>query len=607
LRHTTIVFHHRINQMPLMKLPLFLLMTWLVASHLGLVVAEQSGPALASATTPYEDLLVQANILFKERKLDEALATIEAAKKLDAKRFEASATAAVILHASGKSAEAKAALDEALMLVPADKKKRVDAIAKVLSTPQATCAPDATSTAAATTPAPTLTLAARRQHDALQLISEEADKASTALERRKLLYEFMTKSAEFLVTNPFQTNVWVTRAAVALELEYTRSGWEAGRHLRKLGVDNSDDPKSRKVMAMLERRGWLGVKTPVHTWNASNEEIRALANEGNTQAQLALAAWYSLGKEGLPKDMSESAKWYRKAAEGGEATAQFSLGLGYENGNGVNKDIAEAIKWYRKAAEQGDAAAQNQYGYMLWSGTGVAKNHAEAAKWYREGAEAGHKVAQYNLGVVLCAGQGVTRDPVQATRWLRASAEQGYDRAQLHLARHYANGEGVARDAAEARKWYGKAADQGNEEAKQKLAELENSASANGTAAPESGDRVYTVVSEDNLAKIAKRFVTTVWAIRAANNLTTDRVTVGQKLKIPSTELQNSAKQEQVLTIDTFGEPIGRSPAQRSVNAGAGEANSVTAAQGIWALVRRPLSGTHCGRKGQEGREAVGQ
>jgi LysM repeat protein len=44
---------------------------------------------------------------------------------------------------------------------------------------------------------------------------------------------------------------------------------------------------------------------------------------------------------------------------------------------------------------------------------------------------------------------------------------------------------------------------------------------------------VYTVKSGDNLIGIAKRFSTTVRAIRAANNLTTDNIKVGQKLKIP--------------------------------------------------------------------------
>ena len=48
----------------------------------------------------------------------------------------------------------------------------------------------------------------------------------------------------------------------------------------------------------------------------------------------------------------------RKAAEHGDAMAQFSLGVCYQNGWGVGKDTDEAAKWYRKAAEQGYALAR---------------------------------------------------------------------------------------------------------------------------------------------------------------------------------------------------------------------------------------------------------
>jgi len=48
-----------------------------------------------------------------------------------------------------------------------------------------------------------------------------------------------------------------------------------------------------------------------------------------------------------------------------------------------------------------------------------------------------------------------------------------------------------------------------------------------------SGDKTYTVKSGDTLTRIAKTQGATVKAIKAANNLTTDRIKVGQKLKIP--------------------------------------------------------------------------
>jgi len=38
--------------------------------------------------------------------------------------------------------------------------------------------------------------------------------------------------------------------------------------------------------------------------------------------------------------------------------AQFNLGLMYDFGEGVPEDDEEAVRWYREAAEQGNAAAQ---------------------------------------------------------------------------------------------------------------------------------------------------------------------------------------------------------------------------------------------------------
>ena len=48
----------------------------------------------------------------------------------------------------------------------------------------------------------------------------------------------------------------------------------------------------------------------------------------------------------------------RNTAEQGDAMAQFSLGVCYQNGWGVGRDEAEAMHWYRKAAEQGYVLAR---------------------------------------------------------------------------------------------------------------------------------------------------------------------------------------------------------------------------------------------------------
>ncbi len=73
---------------------------------------------------------------------------------------------------------------------------------------------------------------------------------------------------------------------------------------------------------------------------------------------------------------------YRTLAEKGDREAQFSLGLRYDNGEGVAKDEVEAVKWYRKAADQGHAKAQFNLGTCYRNGEGVAKDEIEAYAYY---------------------------------------------------------------------------------------------------------------------------------------------------------------------------------------------------------------------------------
>ena len=64
------------------------------------------------------------------------------------------------------------------------------------------------------------------------------------------------------------------------------------------------------------------------------------------------------------------------------------------------------------------------------------------------------------------------------------------------------------------------------------------------TAAGSTGEQSYTVKSGDSLTKIATQFGTSVKAIRSLNSLKTDKIVVGQKLRIP-------AKSSNTLASDT--------------------------------------------------------
>ena len=51
-------------------------------------------------------------------------------------------------------------------------------------------------------------------------------------------------------------------------------------------------------------------------------------------------------------DKEEALKWYRKAAEGGDAEALFRIGWAYEFGQlGLVIDMEKAQKWYQKYNE----------------------------------------------------------------------------------------------------------------------------------------------------------------------------------------------------------------------------------------------------------------
>ena len=75
---------------------------------------------------------------------------------------------------------------------------------------------------------------------------------------------------------------------------------------------------------------------------------------------------------------------FKPLAEQGDASAQYNLGVMYDNGKGVLKDYKEAVKWYRKAAEQGLASAQGNLGAMYANGHGVLKDLSKAKHWIKK-------------------------------------------------------------------------------------------------------------------------------------------------------------------------------------------------------------------------------
>ena len=219
---------------------------------------------------------------------------------------------------------------------------------------------------------------------------------------------------------------------------------------------------------------------------------RIAAERGNADAQCNLGHAYAFG-DGVAQDYGEAVYWWRKAAEQGDAGAQFHLGDMCAHGQGAPRDWSEAARWFRFAAERSHPFAEYYLGYMYANGQGVPQDYTEAARWYRRAADPGQDRARFNpictqaafwlpeevyegrtdaqnsLGVAYYYGRGVTQDCVEAVRWFRKAAEQRHAAAQNNLGVAYYYGQGVTQEYVEAVRWFRKAAEQGHTAAQHNL------------------------------------------------------------------------------------------------------------------------------------------
>jgi len=62
-----------------------------------------------------------------------------------------------------------------------------------------------------------------------------------------------------------------------------------------------------------------------------------------------------------------------------------------------------------------------------------------------------------------------------------------------------------------------------------------------GEGAAASGVVIHVVKSGENLTRIGKQYGVSVAALRAANNLKTDRINAGQKLKVPASRVKTAS------------------------------------------------------------------
>jgi len=158
-------------------------------------------------------------------------------------------------------------------------------------------------------------------------------------------------------------------------------------------------------------------------------KLKPLAEAGNPDAEYDLGTMYSDG-HGVPRDPREAEAWWEKAANQGQADAQFSLGfmLLYGSGEGENAVTANpsaGLPWLEKAAAQGHPSAEYFLGYLYWSGTSVPFDLQKALQYTLRAAEQGRADAEYQAGTILASQRGV-QNAIEDYKWLELAARQNY-------------------------------------------------------------------------------------------------------------------------------------------------------------------------------------
>lgn len=162
-------------------------------------------------------------------------------------------------------------------------------------------------------------------------------------------------------------------------------------------------------------------------------ELQTKATRGYVKQQLELAADYFAGR-GVPKDLTQSAYWYRKAADQGNPSAQVYLGYMYTVGMGVPQDKAEAVRWYRRAGSAGNAEAEVNLASLYIRGDGIKQDIQEALRLLKSAADKRDGRADAYLGLASYLGLGGAVDHPAAEAWFKAGARQHDPEAEFLLA-----------------------------------------------------------------------------------------------------------------------------------------------------------------------------
>ncbi|MCX7007514.1 MAG: tetratricopeptide repeat protein [Kiritimatiellaeota bacterium] len=135
---------------------------------------------------------------------------------------------------------------------------------------------------------------------------------------------------------------------------------------RRMTPEQFADGKKRIAEFVAKKRGGQAAS---EFGISDSELLRRAAELGDAKAQFKLGAAYLDGGHGVPQDYTEAVKWFRKGMEQGDARSQGGLGVAYTYGHGVPEDVVEAYKWFQLAVAKGDKGSVEDRNNLIKSMT----------------------------------------------------------------------------------------------------------------------------------------------------------------------------------------------------------------------------------------------
>ncbi len=143
-----------------------------------------------------------------------------------------------------------------------------------------------------------------------------------------------------------------------------------------------NDPFAAYLWGYLTITGVPGQKTPDEYFQEAYSGIKQMADQGDPEATLKLAAFYRYGWV-VQQDNEKADDLLEKAAEAGVPRAIYILGFSKLSGNGMEPDYQGAFKLLSKISSENEEA-QYQVANMLYAGLGTEAEPDTALKILRK-------------------------------------------------------------------------------------------------------------------------------------------------------------------------------------------------------------------------------